>query len=321
MLTLLKLLQDGHFHSGQAIGQALRISRSAVWKQVRRLESEFGVELNRVRGRGYQLVRPIVLLGDTALAKKGLSDIYPFYIYESLGSTNAEAIRLLEKGVEPPFLILAEKQTAGRGRRGRIWQSPFGENIYLSLAVRIQKGARQLEGLSLVVGLAVMQALRASGVSGVGLKWPNDVLVQGKKIAGVLLELTGDPADVCHVVVGVGVNVNMEDGGYIEQPWTSMRLELQSYIDRNFLVYELCLKLREYLVRHAESGFVALQKEWELNHLWQGCEVALIAGAQRIEGVVLGVDHVGALRLSVNGVEQRHSGGEISLRLRDDHRA
>ncbi|GAB3368467.1 hypothetical protein GCM10027514_00030 [Azotobacter armeniacus] len=135
------------------------------------------------------------------------------------------------------------------------------------------------------------------------------------------MELAGDPADVCHVVVGVGINVNMEDGGCIDQPWSSMKLELQSSIDRNELVCELSRQLREYLMRHAESGFVALQEEWEMNHLWRGCKVTLIAGAQRVEGVVLGVDHVGALRLSVNGLEQRYSGGEISLRLCDDHRA
>lgn len=321
MLALLKLLQDGHFHSGQAIGDALCISRSAVWKQAQRLEGELGVELNRVRGRGYQLAKPMTLLTDVALAGKGLSVIWPFHIYDSLDSTNAEAARLLERGVEPPFLILAERQTAGRGRRGRIWQSPFGQNIYLSLAIRIQKGARQLEGLSLVVGLAVMQALRASGIGEAGLKWPNDILVRQKKIAGILLELAGDPADICHIIIGIGINVNMENEDCIDQRWTSMKLELQKFIDRNDFIYELSQQLHAYLLRHAAAGFVALQQEWESNHLWQGCEVALIAGTQRIEGVVLGVDHVGALRLSVDGVEQRYTGGEISLRLCNDRRA
>ncbi|MEE4463485.1 HTH domain-containing protein, partial [Azotobacter chroococcum] len=170
MLTLLKLLQDGRFHSGQEIGDALCISRSAVWKQMRRLEAEFGVRLSRVRGRGYKLTNPLALLADLTLHERGLPDIWPFYIYESLDSTNAEAARLLTAEVEPPFLVLAERQTAGRGRRGRVWQSPFGVNVYFSLVIRVQKGARQLEGLSLVVGLAVMQALRASGLGEAGLK-------------------------------------------------------------------------------------------------------------------------------------------------------
>lgn len=321
MLTLLKLLQDGRFHSGQAIADALCISRNAVWKQIRRLEADLGIELNRVRGRGYQLASPLVLLADGVLCNKGLSDVWPFYIYESLDSTNAEATRLVAKGVEPPFLILAERQTSGRGRRGRVWQSPFGVNVYMSLVMRVQRGARQLEGLSLVVGLAVLRALRASGLAKAGLKWPNDILVQRKKIAGILLELTGDPADICHVVVGIGINVNMESESDIEQPWTSMRLELQRLIDRNEFVCELSRQLHGYLTRHAEVGFAALHEEWESNHLWQGCEVVLIAGTQRIEGLVLGVDRVGALRLSVNGREQLFSGGEISLRLCDDHRA
>ncbi|WKN22608.1 bifunctional biotin--[acetyl-CoA-carboxylase] ligase/biotin operon repressor BirA [Azotobacter vinelandii] len=321
MLTLLRLLEDGRFHSGQAIGDALCISRNAVWKQVQRLESELGIALNRVRGRGYQLASPLVLLNDAVLRDKGLSDIWPFHIYESVDSTSAEATRLVAKGVEPPFLVLSERQTSGRGRRGRIWQSPFGVNVYSSLVLRVQKGARQLEGLSLVVGLAVMRALRASGLDDAGLKWPNDILVGGKKIAGILLELTGDPADVCHVVVGVGVNVNMANAQGIEQPWTSMKLELQRMVDRNEFVCVLSRQLHEHLSRHAELGFAAFQEEWESNHLWQGREVMLASGTQRIEGMVLGIDRVGALRLSVGGVEQRFSGGEISLRLRDDRRA
>ena len=139
-------------------------------------------------------------------------------------------------GQAAPFLVLAERQTAGRGRRGRKWVSPFAENIYYSLVLRIEGGMRQLEGLSLVVGLAVMQALRELGIPGAGLKWPNDVLVGQKKIAGILLELVGDPADVCHVVLGVGINVNMQMTDEVDQQWTSMRLESGRAFDRNHLV-------------------------------------------------------------------------------------
>jgi len=321
MLNLLKLLQDGQFHSGEAIGRALCISRSAVWKQVQRLESELGITVHRVRGRGYKLPGPIRLLAEAELEQNGLGRVWPYRLYEALDSTNAEAGRLLVGGAEAPFLVLAERQTAGRGRRGRVWVSPFGENLYLSLAVRVQGGARQLEGLSLVVGLAVLQALRAFGIDRAGLKWPNDVLVKGRKIAGILLEMTGDPADLCHVVIGIGINVNMEVDQSIDQPWTSLRLELMGLVDRNDLACELSKQLNAYLRRHADLGFTSLQVEWESNHLWQGAEVVLIAGAQRVEGVVLGIDPVGALRLSVDGSEQRYSGGELSLRLRDDRRA
>ncbi|WP_223485529.1 bifunctional biotin--[acetyl-CoA-carboxylase] ligase/biotin operon repressor BirA [Pseudomonas sp. A-RE-19] len=318
MLTLLKLLKDGRFHSGQALGMALGISRSAIWKQLQHLEAELGLSIHKVRGRGYQLAAPLTLLDPGEITARAYSCDWPILAFDSIDSTNAEALRAIERGQAAPFLVLAERQTSGRGRRGRKWVSPFAENIYYSLVLRIDGGMRQLEGLSLVVGLAVMQALREFGISGVGLKWPNDVLVGQKKIAGILLELVGDPADVCHVVIGVGINVNMQMTDEVDQQWTSMRLELGEAIDRNHLVATLGLMLQTYLGRHQVGGFSAIQAEWEQNHLWQGRAVSLIAGVSQIDGEVLGIDGQGALRLKVDGVEKVFNGGELSLRLRDD---
>ncbi|MHC8379452.1 bifunctional biotin--[acetyl-CoA-carboxylase] ligase/biotin operon repressor BirA [Pseudomonas sp. MDT1-16] len=318
MLTLLKLLKDGRFHSGQALGVALGVSRSAVWKQLQHLEADLGLSIHKVRGRGYQLATPLTLLDSVEIRGRAPSCDWPILVFDSIDSTNAEALRAIARGQAAPFLVLAERQTAGRGRRGRKWVSPFAENIYYSLVLRIEGGMRQLEGLSLVVGLAVMQALRKLGVSGAGLKWPNDVLVGQKKIAGILLELVGDPADVCHVVLGVGINVNMQITDEVDQQWTSMRLESGKVFDRNHLVGELGAMLQEYLCCHQVHGFSAIQAEWEQNHLWQGRAVSLIAGVNQINGEVLGIDSQGALRLKVGGVEKVFSGGELSLRLRDD---
>jgi BirA family biotin operon repressor/biotin-[acetyl-CoA-carboxylase] ligase len=318
MLTLLKLLKDGRFHSGQALGAALGVSRSAVWKQLQQLEAELGLSIHKVRGRGYQLAAPLTLLDPLEIGRLAPSCSWPVLVFDSIDSTNAEALRSIERLQAAPFLVLAERQTAGRGRRGRKWVSPFAENIYYSLVLRIEGGMRQLEGLSLVVGLAVMQALRELGVPGVGLKWPNDVLVGQKKIAGILLELVGDPADVCHVVLGVGINVNMQMTDEVDQQWTSMRLESGRMFDRNRLVAKIGLVLQKYLERHQVGGFSAVRAEWEQNHLWQGRAVTLIAGVNQINGEVLGIDSQGALRLKVDGVEKVFSGGELSLRLRND---
>ncbi|MGH8601229.1 MAG: bifunctional biotin--[acetyl-CoA-carboxylase] ligase/biotin operon repressor BirA [Gammaproteobacteria bacterium] len=319
MLTLLKLLQDGRFHSGQALGLALGVSRSAVWKQLQHLEADLSLPIHKVRGRGYRLASPLALLDADRLARDPRGRMWRSFVLDSSDSTSAEALRRLEQGAEAPFLVLAERQTAGRGRRGRKWVSPFAENLYYSLVLRVEGGARQLEGLSLVVGLAVMQALRKAGVTEVGLKWPNDLLVAGRKVAGILLELVGDPADVCHVVVGIGINVNMQAmDEEIDQPWTSMRIEAGKLVDRNALVCQLNEQLQGYLAKHRECGFAALQAEWEANHLWQGREVMLVAGAQQIEGIVLGIDRQGALRLKVGEIERQYSGGELSLRLRND---
>ena len=318
MLTLLKLLKDGRFHSGQALGSALGVSRSAVWKQLQQLEAELGLSIHKVRGRGYQLAAPLTLLDPAEIGRMAPSCDWPVQVFDSIDSTNAEALRAIERLQAAPFVVLAERQMAGRGRRGRKWVSPFAENIYYSLVLRIEGGMRQLEGLSLVVGLAVMQVLRELGVLGVGLKWPNDVLVGQKKIAGILLELVGDPADVCHVVLGVGINVNMQMTDEVDQQWTSMRLQTGGAFDRNRLVAELGVVLQKYLERHRVGGFSAIQAEWEQNHLWQGCAVSLIAGVNQIDGEVLGIDSQGALRLKVDGVERVFSGGELSLRLRND---
>jgi BirA family biotin operon repressor/biotin-[acetyl-CoA-carboxylase] ligase len=316
MLTLLNLLKDGRFHSGEALGVALGISRSAVWKQLQHLEAELGLSINKVRGRGYQLATPLTLLDPLKIS--ALTAVWPIAVFDSIDSTNAEALRAINQGRAAPFLVLAERQISGRGRRGRKWVSPFAENLYYSLVLRVEGGMRQLEGLSLVVGLAVMHALRKLGVSGAGLKWPNDVLVGNKKIAGILLELVGDPADVCHVVLGIGINVNMQVAEEVDQQWTSIRLETGKICDRNVLVVELNEQLRDYIQRHQVDGFSAFQEEWEKDHMWQGRPVSLIAGASHINGVVLGIDRQGALRLKVGGVEKVFSGGELSLRLRDD---
>ncbi|MDD0975721.1 bifunctional biotin--[acetyl-CoA-carboxylase] ligase/biotin operon repressor BirA [Pseudomonas fontis] len=318
MLKLLKLLRDGRFHSGEALGAALGVSRSAVWKQLQHLEAELSLPVHKVRGRGYRLAAPLSLLEAQAISEASSGECWPVLIYDEIDSTNAQGLRAVDAGQQAPFLVLAERQTAGRGRRGRHWVSPFAQNLYYSLVLRIDGGMRQLEGLSLVVGLAVMRTLQAAGVTKAGLKWPNDVLVGDRKIAGILLELVGDPADVCHVVLGIGVNVNMQNADDVDQAWTSIRLETGQLVERNTLVAQLSANLQEYLERHRQYGFEALQAEWEQAHLWQGCPVSLIAGVTRVDGIVLGIDKQGALRLQVDGVEKSFSGGELSVRLRDD---
>lgn len=320
MLALLKLLQDGRFHSGEALGAVLGVSRSAVWKQLQGLESELGIEVFKVPGRGYRLAAPMALL-DAEQIRLGSGPVdWPVFVESSLDSTNAEIFRRLDAGVRAPFVLLAERQTAGRGRRGRAWSSPFAENLYCSVVVRVDGGMSQVEALSLTVGLAVARALQACGLSAAGLKWPNDVLVDGRKISGILLELAGDPADVCHVVVGVGINVNMlvDTSAVIDQPWTSVRQCLGKPMDRNQLAGELLRQLRDYFATHWRDGFAGVREEWEALHVWRGKFVALTAGQGATLGVVLGVDQRGAIRLEVDGRERSFSGGELSLRLQND---
>lgn len=318
MLELIRLLQDGRFHSGEELGAAVGVSRSAIWKKLQQLESVYGLELHRVRGRGYRLSTELFPL-DANHHFKGEVSSWNVFTYESLDSTNAEALRQLNLGRYAPFAITAEMQSSGRGRRGRRWVSPYGQNIYFSLALRVDQGARQLDGLSLVVGLAVVRALESQGVVGAGLKWPNDVLVSGKKVAGILLELAGDLADVCHVIIGVGINVNMCRAiEAIDQDWTSVSNQVGRNVDRNILLGLLQQHLDIYLAKFSASGFVGLRAEWDACHLWRGRTVTLTSGDRVVTGLALGVNQVGALCLQVGAEVREFSGGELSLRLSDD---
>lgn len=315
MHTLLKLLKDGAFHSGEDLGLALGVSRSAVWKKLQQAQAELGIEIHKVRGRGYRLASPMSLLDDEALRFEHVGLGWTCRIHETIDSTNAEAMRVANSGAELPCLVLAEQQTAGRGRRGRQWISPYAENLYYSLALRMDGGTRRLDGLSLLVGLAVVDTLRELGIHSAGLKWPNDILVGRKKLAGVLLEVTGDPANVCHVVIGIGININMRKSSNVDQAWTSFALELGRLHDRNKVACALSRNLSGYLAGHQEKGFGAYRRDWEDKHLWQGLAVDLTVGPKIIQGVVLGVGNDGALRLEVGGREEHFSGGEVSLRL------
>lgn len=320
MSDLLRLLGDGRFHSGEELGAALGVSRSAVWKCMQRLEAECGIAFFKVPGKGYRLAEPLSLLSQEACSVALRRFGWQLYFRDSLDSTNAEALRLLQSGAATPFVVLAEGQTGGRGRRGRVWASPYAQNLYYTLALKVANGPQGLSGLSLVVGLAVLHALRRAGVGGAGLKWPNDVYAGGRKIAGILLELTGDPVDVCHVIVGIGINVNMgPDSVDVGQPWASVRGEVGAVADRNELAVFVSESLHQYLGRHAREGFSSLRAEWEANNIWQGKRCTLSTGAQQVKGTMVGIDEQGALRLLVDGQgEQRFSGGELSLRLDHD---
>jgi len=319
MLALLRLLQDGRFHSGAALGEALGISRSAVWKQLQCAEAEYGLTLHRVRGKGYRLAQPLSLLDAQRLQAACTELCWDFRLLPDTDSTNAQAMRGLEAGNPAPCLLLAERQSAGRGRRGRHWLSPFAENLYYSLALRLDGATQPIEALSLSTGLALLKTLHEAGLPHAGLKWPNDVLLGGRKIAGILLELSGDPSALCHMVIGIGINVNRRaDAVGIDQPWTSLSLELGRHCDRTELAIRLSAHLQDYLRIHFAQGFAALREQWQACHLWQGKPAVLLSGAGQITGTVLGVDEHGALRLQTAAGEQRFSGGELSLRLTHD---
>lgn len=313
MTSLITLLADGKFHSKEELSNTLNISQSAIWKQIKNLEQETNLVIQSINGEGYQLESPLSLLNTEQLKQQIIN--WPLLTLPHINSTNTECFRLLKEGKEAPFAITAEQQTAGKGRRGKEWVSPYGQNIYYSLLIAL-KNDISLDGLSLTVGLAVLKALKKTGLTQVGLKWPNDILVNGKKLCGILLELHGNPADTCHVVIGIGINVNMQKSlADINQPWTSLRQELKKLIDRNELLVQLNNSLVHYLKTHFKQGFKSLKTEWQENNLWQDKIVNLLQGNQEVIGVMLGVDDTGALTLLINNEIQHFNAGEVSLRL------
>jgi BirA family biotin operon repressor/biotin-[acetyl-CoA-carboxylase] ligase len=316
--AILALMADGDYHSGEDLGGLLGVSRTAVWKHLQKLEA-YGVPLESVKGKGYRLPGGLELL-DAARIQRELSPTARGFLSEldvrqSVDSTNAQAMTRASAGGAHGYVCLAEHQTAGRGRRGRAWVSPFAQSLYCSVVVEFDGGAAALEGLSLAVGVALVRAIKQLGAADVGLKWPNDVLWRGRKLAGILLEMTGDPAGLCQVVVGVGLNVRMAEAAAesIDQPWTDMNQVLPS-VSRNELAVAMLDHLLPVLAVYHLQGFPAYRAEWEAAHVFAGQEVRLLTGNDELQGAALGVTDSGALRLKIGDTVAEFNGGEVSLR-------
>lgn len=317
MPDLIRMLADGALRSGEDIGRELGITRAAVWKRIQNIQRKAGYEIESIPGRGYRLAQPLELL-DIGRLQKIAGPTYNLCLLDSVDSTNEHAKRLVKEGSKVN-LVVSEEQTYGRGRRGRQWLSPYGCNLYLSLVWPVTEGMRQLEGLSLAVGLAVLRAITAFGVEKAGLKWPNDVLVGKEKIAGILLELVGDLADQSSVIIGIGINVNMQKTTLeIGQPWTSVSQCIGASASRHEVLNALLLELGSILKLQAKHGFSALRREWESKHLWQGLSVTLSSVGASIEGRITGINDRGELGIATQQGVEYFAGGELTLRLSDD---
>lgn len=320
--TLLKLMSDGRFHSGEALGAQLGVSRAAVWKALKPLEQQ-GFPIQRVRGKGYRIPVGAVLLEEVAIRNHlpaNCRDSWTLHVYQDIDSTNAEAQRLMAAGGQRRLVCVSEQQSEGRGRRGRAWISPFAQNIYMSLTEPFDTGAQGLEGLSLVVGIVLADTLQECGYEGVQLKWPNDILLDGKKLAGILIEIAGDLTSDCVVVVGVGINVLMREdaGGLIEQAWTSLlQSSRHGVLDRNRLVATFAGKLLKAIELFRHSGFEPFIPGWQQRDAWFGHMVNVVSGNHVISGRHCGVTERGALKLETTEGLILANGGEVSLRKQD----
>jgi BirA family biotin operon repressor/biotin-[acetyl-CoA-carboxylase] ligase len=318
-LDLLTLLSDQQFHSGEELGERLGISRAAVSKQMAHWREQ-GLELDVVNGKGYRLRQPLEWLDRAgilaAMSPEARALSTDLLIERKTGSTNDVVMQRLRERPQSGLICLAEQQTAGRGRRGRSWVSPPGCNFYGSLSWTFAEGFAAVEGLSLAVGVAVAEALERLGAAGLGLKWPNDLMLGDRKLGGVLLEMQGEAGGPCHLVVGVGINfyLSPEVAAGIDKPVTDLRAVLGQAVARNratgIVLESLLLLLRDY----ARLGFAGWRERWLARDISRGLPVSIVGLAEAIDGVAQGVDGQGALLVQTGRGLQVIHGGEVSLR-------
>ncbi|MGQ7249004.1 biotin--[acetyl-CoA-carboxylase] ligase [Halomonas sp. V046] len=321
---LIRLLSDGEFHSGQQLGEKLGVSRAAVWKQLRKLE-DLGIPMEAVKGQGYRLVTAMELLEGprvvAALSRESRHQLSRLFVEEVLPSSNAFLRERFAQGAGHGEACLVEQQSAGRGRRGRIWTTPWGRTLMCSVGWRFESGVAALEGLSLAIGVVLAQVLERHGVVA-RLKWPNDVLLEMPggghgKLAGILVEMSGDAAGPCEVVLGMGINVDLPEAfrASIDQPVACVHDQAPG-LSRNVLAAELLDGLLAMLAGFEEGGFAAWQGEWNRRHAFAGSEVEVIRGDRRDVRVAGDVDESGNLWVYQGERHERLVGGEISVRGR-----
>lgn len=317
-IELVKLLADGQFHSGEELGNLFGMSRAAIANHMKAL-SEFGLDIFSVTGRGYKLAKDLSLLDKNKILGHLAVDT-DIETHTLIDSTNEYLLQAVRNQTElaDGHTVLAECQLAGRGRRGRTWQSPFGSHIYFSQYRIIEDGLSAAAGLSLAVGLAVKKACERFTNKQVDLKWPNDVLSEQKKLAGVLIEAEGQSDGVCHLIVGIGINIDMPEKAAkeIEQPWTDMVQLSEQELDRNQFVAELMNELDKVVIEYRNARLDNLYLEWNKANAFKDDLVNISSNTQVKEGICLGIDNTGALLIENTTTKkvEKIFGGEVSLR-------
>ncbi len=317
LYPLLRCLADGEFHSGQILAETFGLTRAAIWKQIQALNEVPGIHIQSVRGRGYRLQQAIQLLDHGRISAR-LPEGAPLRLelLPETASTNDWLRQHADPEVNSGHACLAEYQSAGRGRRGRHWVCAFGSNIYLSLAWRFDLAMADLAGLSLAVGVSVARVLEAHGLQGHGLKWPNDIYLDGKKLGGILVEASGEMQGPALAIIGVGINLRLEQAAAaaIDQPWTDMASALTRPVDRNHLCGDLLAGLLDTCTQFQNLGLSHFLHEWKAYDIYLGQQVELRLGSQVIPGIYRGLDDRGGLLLETSGEQRSWYAGEVSLR-------
>ena len=319
--ALIAALASGDVISGSDLALRLGISRAAIWKRVVSLR-ELGLDVSGSAGRGYQLSLPHEPLDAdvirTTLSSQTRKLVPEIEVVWQVDSTNSVLMARSGVGEGRASALLAEVQTSGRGRRGRAWQSAVGGSLTLSLRWTFDRGMSALAGLSLVAGLSVVAALQDVGIDGVGLKWPNDVVAEDRKLAGILVEIGGEAQGPCHAVIGIGINIRIDTStaACIDQPWIDIHSLAPSghSLYRNRLAAALLFRLAESLQRFNVDGFASFVDEQARYDALLGKRVCVDSPAGELFGVASGVDPRGALCIRGDDGEFLVESGEVSVR-------
>lgn len=325
--SLLRQLADGQFHSGEDLAARVGLTRARV-SQVLKEAEVAGLALERLKGRGYRLLEVPDFLDAAKVRARlaALADTRPatlpitVEVVDQIESTSSELLRRAQRRDVHRVALVAEWQTAGRGRRGRPWTAVAGGSLTFSLGWKFEQGAGFLAGLSLAVGVAVVRALETAGFRHIALKWPNDLIHRHLKVGGILIELNGDALGPTTTVIGVGLNVRLPAQARRDIPvpvtdLASVAGARARAIDRNRLLGDLLAELAAVLDVYAREGFAPFVAEWQHRHAYQGKAVRLLLpDGATVTGKVAGVDASGALVLADGPRRARFLAGEITLR-------
>ena len=314
--ALLELLSDGAEHGGAELAEALGVTRAAVWHQVAQLREQ-GIAITAQRGHGYTLAGGFEALSADAIRPE-LSDaarnVLSIDTVTITDSTNERLLAALNAGDIHGKVLLAEHQTAGRGRRGDRWLSPPGSGLCLSLGWRFDQPPATFSALSLVVGMAITESLREMGVHSAMLKWPNDILCDGGKLAGILIEMRAEAGGPCRTVIGIGINVRMSDSAraLIDQPIEDFTRAAGTGVSRNRLAAVLLSALARTLPQFGREGFAAFRADWQRYDALADQAVQLQLPNRLVSGIARGVDDHGALIIEHNGRREIFVSGHLS---------
>lgn len=306
--TILRLFREagGKFVSGASISRELQISRTAVWKHINGLR-DAGYVIEAVPSRGYLLVTTPNILSEEEVREKLHGEIIGrrLICLSETASTNADAFRLAEEGAIEGTVVIADSQSGGKGRMGRVWSSPPGTNLYCSVVLRPTVMPYQAPQLTFLSAVAVARAIEETTSLKPEIKWPNDVLIQGRKVAGLLNEMSSETDVINFVILGIGINLNMASSqfpGDLRTPATSLLLEQGRPVNRSQFaaaMLDALDRLYEIFLLH---GFGPVREEWQQRCNANGREVSVSdGGAETLRGTFDGIDGDGAMLVRLAG--------------------